>query len=288
MHSSLNNQTVESLEYWYEYYGSSWWQEIASLIVLLIGIIGFAFNVLAYRVLTNKEFNLPLYSYLRVYTACSICICLLFTTQFVHNSRQIVGVSCSIWPFWYLTKFLIPTINVFYTFSGSLDVVISLDRAILFFNFLKSFKNANPIKLSMLMFIASFILQIHMWFRFEPRSIVVVNVNKTFYYSSLSQFGTTTTSNTAMFINHLIADILPVILEITLNMIAIIQLKRHLKRKNKLLNRKRSNQNEDGEDLTSFITESDQKVKIKKKKKFNKIEIKLTIMVCVLSAISTL
>jgi hypothetical protein len=296
-----SNVTYLPLEYWYEYYGSSWYQEIAFISFIPSSLVGFILNLLVYTILRDKQFNLPIYSYLRAYTICSACVCLAFSTKFIQNARRIIGVTNSETAIWYTTKFLIPLITILYIYGACLDIVLSLERALLLSNTFKKFKKLNPTKLCVFFFIFSFLFQIPVWFYYEPAS-KEIPLNETYnlkiHYFTRSEFGNSFTASILIVIHHLIADFLTVFLENLINIITLIYLRKYLKRKDKLMNNKHEKH---GEEEAESVFVSDTHVKGEKSKestpsislrkkniKFSQVEVKLTIMVIVLSTLSTM
>jgi hypothetical protein len=286
------NVSYSSLEDWYEYYGSSWYQDIAFICFLPCGLFGFMLNLLVYKILKNKQFVLPIYTYLRWYTLCSAAVCLVFATKFVQSTRQLLGFTNSAAAFWYASKILVPIITILNLYGAFLDVVLSLDRVILFSknNQKIFFTKLNPNKLSIYLLLISFLFQFPVWFYYEPfEHNIPLNetFNFTMHYLNRSEFGNSLYANILIIVHHLIADVLPVFLQNVINIVTIVRLRRYLKRKSKLLNSK-CNKIEKEE---AVLVNPNLKVSVKKEKKklkSNQIEDRLTIMVIILSTLSTM
>jgi hypothetical protein len=101
---------------------------------VILGPIGFLANILCFVVLLNKKFdNMPMYSYLRVYTVNSGLLCLLSIPIFVASARRLFpALNCYASQIYFLWVYLPCGISM-QVMAPLLDIAITMDR-IGFFN----------------------------------------------------------------------------------------------------------------------------------------------------------
>jgi hypothetical protein len=212
--------TYHTLDYWYNFYGFAFRREIIYLVFIPLNIVGFTFNIISHVVYKGEDFHIPVYNYFRVYTINSALICLLLTTRFVNTSKRFFSFSNSIGANIYYAEFYLPILNSLTLFQASLDIILAFDRIVLFSNKYLWFKRLNPIKVSRFCLVISFISMLYHWIRLvHVKTDIYLSETSiyTMHYLNLSHF-----SNVyATYATHFISDVIPLCIEIPLNLVTI-------------------------------------------------------------------
>jgi hypothetical protein len=295
----MSNNETNTLEFWYQILGSSLIQDVIYLSLIPIGIIGIIFNILTLLVLRSDKFNLSFYTYLRAYTISSIFICFLSATRFSSNIYQNLLIQNSAFSLQFFCYVYIPVTSGINVFESTLDIILSMERLAILSKRIHWFGFINAKKLCFILAFVFIILAIPYWFFFKPQTIVT---------NILFSSGTTRAVTFHFFIPRYdhgfiafymnifpyFVDILPIVIEICLNILTIISVKKYTKNRIKLFN---NNKNRDNEILalnqsnitnSSTPTSSLAAVKNLTLDKSKIAQVKLTILVIILSIMSIL
>jgi hypothetical protein len=304
-----DNKTIiyQSIDFWFKSFGSQWYQEIIYLTLVPIGIVGILLNILVLVILRSDTFSLTFYTYLRAYTLTSVFVCFLVSTRFVQSTRHTFKFSNTYAANAYVTYFFIPMINTISMIGNFLDVALSIQRVVLLLSKgADACKKINPIFVCFLFGIISPLLCIPFWFNYEPVTKEIhLNETKTFmiHYYSLKY----SCKNIRLYLDILtyVFDVIPIIVETTCSITSIVLIKKHVKRKIRLVGNNLKMNNGDTNSphpvLTPInaiiiatpingVTTFNKKATISKNlvKKNKKMETKLTILVIFMSILSTM
>jgi hypothetical protein len=283
----MNNTTeYHSLDYWLDHYGSMWHQEITFLILLPIGLIGFILNLMALCVYQRREFEtMPIYDYLRFYTANSAVICLLISTRFINRSRRFFNFANTSFAMNYFAHFYIPVLNFAYFYGSCLDILLTLDRIALFsneFQFFKVFK--KPKKICIILMVISFLFTIDFWF-LSSVSKVELKLNATQVFVMYHLASSRLNHDLAIHFTNLIVNIIPIIIEVPLNISTILLLRAYMRRRKNIGIVKFVMSKERNTSDTSLFDEQSNK-EFKQKDKAKKLELKVTFLIIFMSFLS--
>jgi hypothetical protein len=279
-----------SLDYWYKSLGSTVIQEIAFIIVIPIGLLGIVLNIFALYVLRSQKFNLPFYVYLRAYTINSLFICLFNATQFGTSVRRYLKFTNSKLLMQYFCYVYIPLIAIINLYGSSLDIILSIDRVAILSKRIHWFRNINSKKLCVNLVMIFTVLCIPYWFIFEPTEMTVYldkNTPITLHYFVI--ISTNGFLKFYFYIFSCVVDVIPLISETTLNILSVYLIKMY--NKNRRILFKLNTSKTDDLPLTSLSNKRNISKQVSNDVTFDKskkMEIKLTILVIILSVSSIL
>jgi hypothetical protein len=264
----MSNSTAVyfSLNTWFNRIGSTLHQEIIFLTLIPLGFFGIIFNIIALFILKDNSLKLPIYQYMRIYTLNSILVCAITMTRFINNSRRFFGFSNTNGAQMYVTFFYIATSNIIYTFGGYLDCLLLLDRVILLSGRMQWFKKVSPKIVCFFVLILTCIVLASNFFMYRPsKRVVYLNATETFtlYGFTASSFQKKKIGFVLFHIGNVVMSPVPLVIEIFLCIVTVIFLKKFTLKKRKL-------------SIQSSSSE----------KKIRKTEIKMTIVVIVLTLFS--
>jgi hypothetical protein len=272
--NSIRN-VYQTLNYWYNIYGSPLYREIIFMCFIPINITGFIFNVISYIVYRGKDFQMPVYKYIRIYAVNSAFICLILSTRFVNTSRRFLSFSNSEGAIHYYANFYLPILSTLTLFQASLDIILAFDRIVLFSNKYLFFKRLNPRMVCGFCLVLSSILMSYHWMRLTHTKIeLYLNGTNIFtmHYLNFSYLS----NEYATYVTNFISDVIPLCIEIPLNVIAIKALRNYIAKKETI-----------GVGMVSVKESETDKKKLPKKssaaKKTKRMEIKVSILVFFMS-----
>jgi hypothetical protein len=173
-----------------------------------------------------------------VYTINSSIICLFLSTTFLGITYRFFEFTSAYGVYIYGLYVYIPFYNGFYLFNSFIDVFISLERLSIF---MPKFKKLNKIpwrKGCIIMFLASMIINFPIFFIFDKAkfSLEINNIEVYKIWSFiLSKFALSLKGKVTQFLIYLIRDILTLGLEIILNVLTIVLMKKHFKIKKNVM-----------------------------------------------------
>jgi hypothetical protein len=276
--NNTTNETYHSVKYWYSLFGYVYAKNIVNVVLIAIGIIGAILNILALIVMRANTFNLPFYTYLKAYTYCSICICLLNATLFTSGTRYLIKFSNSKGSFEYYSYFFAPLLSITNFYGSFIDVVLSMERIVLLTKKLEWFRKIDPKVLCLTFFVITNVLSWPFWIYYRPHSFhVMLNETTPFvinYYKVKILVG----SLSYYFdILRYFIDVFPIVFEVTFNVISVCLVKNFTKNKMRITN---NTSHSDRTINTNVNSSSAMRSK--------RMEIRLTIFVIILSFLSTL
>ena len=229
-----------SLEFWLTRLGSSWAIDSSYLFLMMpIGLFGVLANFASIYIFSDKQFNTPLYVYLRVYCVTSGIICLACTFMFVAHARKYFDFVNSYAAMVYRCYIFVPVMNTGYYYATVLDVFIMFDRIASLSGKLKWFAAASPNVISLVSFIFCFLTNLPYFWTFIPLSMdVVLDTNQTVhlnFWGGSSSYATSIAGMVIAYVQIALRDIILVALEIVASVVSIILLKSHLNKKSNLL-----------------------------------------------------
>jgi hypothetical protein len=270
----------ETIYYWLNYYGFTNRLLITVICLIPISIIGFILNIIALIVLNGRDFKrLSVYYSLRVYTMNSALLCLVTSTKFISESHKLFDFSNTYSAQLYYAKFCAPISNILYFYATCLDILLTFDRIMIFSNRFQWLKRIKPKWLCLNIFIFCFIGTLNFWFTrsIAQTKVITFEVGEYIIYSKK---GSNMRNRYVVFATTFLIDILPIIAEISLNLVIIFLLKRFIKQKNNIgLSGIRS--------LPNIIGNSINNTNLKDEmKRVKKMEIRVTILIIFMSFLS--
>lgn len=242
----MENETelidYKPLEFYLRYVGSLWLTDSISLFVMpFVIILGLFLSILGFIVIiTNQEFKLNLYFYLKVTffnSAVANAIGILFA--FV-NARRYLPFSNSWTAMWYSMKIVSPCIYTCFFYNNMLEIVMTFDKLCIF---VKKFSVINkkilgrPKITSLIILCYCVTTNSPAFIQFEPRSrIVDLSENETYHLIDyrITDFGESDLGIVFTYIIFFLMDILPFFMLLSLNIPLVILLKIHLNKKEEL------------------------------------------------------
>jgi hypothetical protein len=288
----MNNKNGEyfTLEHWYTSLGSTFVTEVIYVSLIPIGIIGILLNLFALLVLRSDKFNLPFYTYLRIFTINGIFICLINGTQFTIGVRRIIPSTNTKFSMLYVCYVYVPVIRLLNLYGSTLDVVLSMERVSLLSKRMVWFRKWKPVKVCLTIATICIIFSIPFWFFFKPMEMeVYLNETTPFRLHFFNLGYNNSFMNFYFYKLPYFTDIPPIFIETICNFLSIYLIKKYVKRKLELATVKKSDDtpmikllNSNSSDKTGKTTNVNASTTIKSKK----MEVKLTILVIFLSILS--
>jgi hypothetical protein len=276
-----NKSVYFSVDFWLQIFGARSYEEICFLLLIPIGSIGFILNVIALVILRGKDFELPIYEYVRIYTVNSMFICLLTATRFLDKTLGLFTFTNSRGVFMYITHVYIPLINLVYFYQSILDLVLTFDRIVLFTNRFTFFRKLKPKLVCLLILICCIILMLYYWmYLTQKQTLVPLNGTQIFVINHMT---TSKLSNyIAINLSNAITDILPLAFEIPLNIWVIFALRNYLKKKKRIILPTRTNGDVKSVDASTAVARV-QNLAERKAAQIRKMEMKVTGLILFMS-----
>jgi hypothetical protein len=219
-------------------FGSTWAMDCLNFYMFtIVSIMGFFMSILSFKVFNQRDFNLALYSYLRVYTVGNMITSFVSIFNFLGNSYQILPWSNGYWPQAYFNFILIPVTCILYFYGSVLNIFILLDRIAYFNKTVNKFFTLPPYKICAISFVAVFVIDMPFYFQFVPLfEIKRIDANTTFtiWFSGNSEFINSHLGKILTYVLVSIRDLGIVIVEIILNITSIVLLKQHFEKKKQI------------------------------------------------------
>ena len=244
-----SNQTNDTslfypAEYWYAFFGSTpLLNALFYYLLTPISILGVFLNLLSFYILCKSKFpNLALYSFLRVYVIESFILNFFLSLFFIPNSYGTISFANSYPSAFYMAYIYTPFLNVFVLFGSFLDICISLDRIFMFYPKLDIFSKFSHYKICLFLLVLSLVICSQYFFNSYP-TYMDVNLNSTqvlrLYNWESTSFSQSLLAQALNYTNYVLRDIVLLIVEIVLNVMSILFLKKHLAKKTNVLETKR-------------------------------------------------
>ena len=165
------NLTYYTIDFLLTTYGSTWILDNLNLYLFtIVSIFGLFVSILSLLVFQDKEFNIPLYAYLRVHSINNTILSLISIFNFIYSSYRILSWSNAYWTQVYYNYIYIPLSVLSYFYSSALSVIILLDRISYFVNRVKIIFLFSPYRMSLVIFLICFIINFPFNFVFTPTS----------------------------------------------------------------------------------------------------------------------
>jgi hypothetical protein len=218
----------------------------------IVSGIGFILNILSFAVFMDKEFDIPLYRYLRVYTINSAVGCLFFSSLFTALSASYFSWTYSYPAAFYCTYIFLPIANTGYFYGTILDLIITMDRISNFYKPVKKIFILGPYKMCTLILMFCFVTNIPDFLHYSA-SVFISTVNQThvvaFWHISWSSFTFTPVGGVLVIMNAVFRDLFLMLVEFAVNVVSIFCLKKYFKNRAKLLIAERTRTNNAGTNI---------------------------------------
>jgi hypothetical protein len=201
-------------------YGLEFHQDIIYLSLIPIGLIGFGFNILTFVILRGEQFRLPVIHYLRAHTINSCFLCLIIPTAISGHINNVDSAK-------YYAHFYVPIINFLVFYQTSLDTVLTFDRALTFTTRFEKLKKFKPKLISLFLLLISLVMNLPAWVTFSTKQMEI-QLNET---EKILFYSTAIEPNPFFYLTNSIANTVPFVIEMPLNILTMILLKRYLKRR---------------------------------------------------------
>ena len=275
--NTFNQSYIElSISNWLELFGSTYLHDFLFTYILTVtSLAGFLLNLFSFCILLKKKFyRMPIFHYLRVYTLNSSIICFFLSTTFLGITYRLFEFTSAYQVYNYGLYVFVPFYSIFYMFNSFIDVYISLERLSLFLPKLKKLKILSWKPTCMIMFIASVIINIPIFFIFDKASFsLILNGIEVYKIWSfiLSDFALSMIGNVSQFLVYSVRDILTMGLEIFVNILTIVLMKRHFKIKRNVITNIHENQELSGQNIGNNVSKAEKNM------------VKMILIICLLS-----
>lgn len=244
--SSMQNETTNTTEYLSlrEQLAMFGFYYLVDILVTAFYIpscfIGSFLSIVCVIVFYSREFKLPMYIYLRLYSIANTVIALVSIYSALTTPVQLISFANSPVANYYVAYVYCPIMNLSYFFATILDVAMLMDRIALFVPRLKPIFCNHPYKLSGVIFLYCLAVDFPYFFFYLPTS-TLFQLNETefyrLYYIDYTEFGHSDAGRIVQYTQWAVRDILPVILIFLCGLVSVALLKAHMKKKQKILNR---------------------------------------------------
>lgn len=295
--NTLNNQTITD-DYNYYIYSSleaaislyfNMFSEYFWLVIYFpVSLIGTLLNLVNFAVFSKKEFNIKLYTYFRHISFFSAIFCLI-SAIYPFSVAKVFGTATFEFTAWQCYFYLPVGITAYYYISV-LDIIILIDRLSTFMPKLKSiYSKVEANKICIVCLVITIMVNCPYYFVFEPtifnwhyfdqnKTIKIFSVT----YTVPTSFAISLEGQIITYIIYALREGVVIFIIITLNVINVIFLKRHLRKRAKMLKRGNTEQTQDKKD-----DGKDEKKDGKKKKEGN-VDRKASIMVGVMCTVTSI
>jgi hypothetical protein len=252
----------------------------------------------------DKEFDMPLYSYLRVYTINSAVMCLFCVTLFTANSFRFFS-----WTYAYPTQFFnnyieIPVSNTSYYFGTMLDLIITLDRISFFHKSIKKIFILGPYKLCGVILAFCIVTDFPFYFNYSV-NMFTFTVNGTqlvhAWFGLPSTYSYSEVGKIVTLVIESFRDVFLLLAELALSVVSIYCLRKYFKNRlrlliNKTASSKRTNEgrtvnetvNQTGLRTNTHAVVQETKSKAGKQNEVSSADLRSTIMAIVICSLSML
>lgn len=226
--------------------------------VIVTGAVGFLLNsICLYIYRDRREFSLPIFDYLRVYTLNSTIIGFLSTFVFVSTSGRFIRWTNTYQSFAFFLYFDYQIINLGYFFGTMLDILITIDRVCILKPKIRRLwlKMPSPYILCLICLICTVIINWPYYLTFTPAKLQIPvftdrSRNRTqlvtIWYTTVTSFKKSQLGETILSILYAFRDIFLMVLDTVLSIYSVYTLSVYLDKKSKLL----------GAQVNSKITDS--------------------------------
>ena len=238
MNSSSYNQTIKSLDYWFEAYGiPSALNKFYVYMLLPMNVITLGIDLFSFFVLFKRPFLTSIfYNYIKVYFLNSIIICLFLITAFVSVTHGVFNFTNSYATLFYGCYIYGPLLSTFYLNGSLIEISMVVERCLYFLP--PKYKKIKVIGFNnycLLLLLASAIINWPLYFILVPAYIDVplkdfdqITAFRIYYWGVNTSFSNTLYGNIIMYIFYFIRDILPLVTKIMLNILLVNLIKEYL------------------------------------------------------------
>jgi hypothetical protein len=316
--NSATSDELLTLDQWFTLLGSSFVIDGFYLFVFTpVSFIGLISNMISCTVFCQEEFKNNIHKYFKFYSINSAVLnlfgifCFCFSRRFLKFASNYYAIA-------FLCYVIIPVTNTCYFIGGIMDLIILLERLSAFLPNLRRLQKYQPKYIVIIIIIICLVINFPYFFVYVPSSLSIrlkdQNDSIILHYIDLSQLSKSQLGKIITYVEYFFRDIMTLILENILNTMSILLLRRYVSRKQSALGlskntlTSRMNENQTNEslrqrdqqqaksqrndtDIASNRANSLSKLMHKRmeiKANLNKMDLKLTIMVILMCAFSTI
>ena len=235
--NSLNQtEILLTKSQWLERFGSTFTSDILYTYVLTpISFLGFLTNLLSFFILLKPIFfATPIFNFFRVYTLNSAALCLLLSTYFIVPTYSLFAFTNTIEAYTYGAYFYVPFYTTIYFFNSFLDVYISVERVSFFVPLFERINAYSWKIICLILFATCLAINFPFFFYYKPQvNILKLDTHETFVINAwgLTDFSKLLVGKIIAYVIYFIRDVLTLFLEIVLNILAVVLMKKHLNTK---------------------------------------------------------
>lgn len=155
-------------------HGDHIWLELLVIIFYIPAcFIGTLLSAVSILIFYQKEFRLPMYSYLMVYSINMLFICIISIYSAITTPTQVISFANTYAANWYVSYIYLPCINLNYFFTTILNIVMTLDRIALFVPKLKKLYSINHYLVCAAILLMCFIFGFPVFYFYKPNSTLL-------------------------------------------------------------------------------------------------------------------
>jgi hypothetical protein len=208
---------------------------------LITGFLGLVLNAYSFIVFQDAEFKVPLYKCLRVYCINNMIVCLFGSFNCFSNTKRVFSWSNSYLTNAYAANFYVPLAATLNFFSSMIDIFTVLDRIGNFNRRVKTIFHYPMYRTCFITFIACSAFSVPLFLAYGPESQTVMlnsTSSLTIWYPGASPYFSMKLIGTVwLAIILAVKDFVTMVVQLVLNIISIILLKRYVEKKIQLTSR---------------------------------------------------
>jgi hypothetical protein len=206
--------------------------------ISFIGLLLCLFSLII--LMDKKQFDIPLYGYLRLYVINSTIQCFLGIFLFIAHSATLFQFSNSFLAQYFLTHVYLPVSNTCYFYSSILDILIIIERIVTLSSYSKfKYFMKLPVELvGLFALLLCLTINLSQFFFLHPikKSIALDTERRVdIYFMSKSNFSQTILGQILTYLQYAIREVIVLFVIIIFNIISVVLLRKQLHKKSKML-----------------------------------------------------
>jgi hypothetical protein len=212
-------------------------------IVPLVSLIGVILNIISFKVIISDQFKgMRVFSYLRVYILNSLAICLI-SFGLIMNTKVFMRRFIFNFPFrvYYVLYIYIPLVNTCYFSSCLMDLLMVIEQIYILKNKTSLIKKRSPYLWCLMSYVVALVFLFPSFFIYDFSYLTIYfdDLSTThLYVTRHSDFVKSGFGKLVSMIMVISKNVLTLVLEISFSIYSVNLLRRHLKKKSEILNKK--------------------------------------------------
>lgn len=200
--------------------------------------IGSFLSLICVVVFYQRDFKLPMYAYLRLYSIANTLLALVSIYSALTTPIQLFPFFNSQASNIYVSYVYEPIMSMCYFFTTVLDIAMLMDRIAIFVPKLKPVFCKHPYIVSAVIFVICLCIDFPFFFFYMPNS-TLFQLNDTeyyrLYYVDYTSFGYSDAGRVVQYCQWALRDILPVVLIFICGVVSVALLKAHMRKKQRII-----------------------------------------------------